>query len=401
VTGVDVRTVTTFDPSTVFAGLGLNHPFGKVLHGLRAQLAQRPPPPSGDTQLVSSEVKGRRTGSGWQLERFFSCFQTWTEDPEHPFAASTLYWTARTGRAEWFDFPAEPYLTRAAAYLAPSGGTTRRYDVLRYMPLRRLTVLTGHAGSQEVVKFKRRSQVVEAFTRVRAVCAAAAGTPVRVPVLHGLDRFHSAYGQSAVPGTAMDQLVDPGSVEPLLVEAGRVHAEFHDLACPNLPLEEADDAVGRVVDDTDWLAAMLPELQPRLVRLRDRLVDRWPRPPREPVTCHGDLIPSHLLTDGGAWTVIDLEVARLGDPHRDVALFLAGLPADLGRPDLVRTAQTAYLAGYGERSGRSLDRRSLAWHWTAAELHLLAVAAAKDHLGRSELIRAVEALTSRETGAVP
>jgi aminoglycoside phosphotransferase (APT) family kinase protein len=146
---------------------------------------------------------------------------------------------------------------------------------------------------------------------------------------------------------------------------------------------------------------MLPGLEARLVRLRDRLVNGWPGRPREPVTCHGDLIPSHLLTDGGTWTVIDLELARLGDPHRDVARFLAGLPADLGRPDLVRAARSAYLAGYGERSGRPLDRRSLAWHWTAAELHLLAVAAAKDHLGRSELIRAVEALTSREAGAIP
>ncbi len=366
---------TTTAPAQLFAGIDADHPFGAALSGFRDQLAGLAPTPG---QLISSEIKGRRTANGWELDRFYSSVQCWTGDPARPFTASTLYWTARAGRAEWFHFPAEPYLVEAAAWLHPPGHASRPYEVLRYVPLRRLTVRTG-LGGRAIVKFKRRSRLLESWTRVGAVAAATCGTPVRVPSLVALDNDRSAYIQLAVDGPSLDQLVTPDTVTDLFGQAGRVHAEFHALRCADLPVANPAATTDAVVHDADWLAAQRPAHAAALGRIRADLLARVPDP-AGPATCHGDLVPSHLIGGDNGWSVIDLDLAHVGDPHRDVAVFLAGMPAEVGDPGFVEAAQQAYLAGYAETCATPLDPAKLAWHRVAAQLHQLAVAAAKDRL---------------------
>ena len=376
----------------VFGFLAPDHPFAGRMRGFRARLDERAAP-SGARCQVSSEVKGRRTPLGFALDRFYCSMQAWDTPGGQPFESTTLYWSARTG-AEWVQFPAEPYLHQLPAYLAglrsERGGSS--YDVLRYVPLRRFTFRS--AGL--VGKFKRPSRLQDSAARATAVVAAAAGSPVTVPAMRGVDTLHSIYFQDAVDGPALSDLVGPGNVTDLLGQAGRVHADFHALDAPGLPVAADPWApLEDVVHSTDWVAALWPSLTGWLDATRDQLLATAPTATAAAAgTCHGDLVLSHLLVTGDGCTVIDLDLAHIGDRYRDLALFLAGLPADApalagcpGTADSLAEAERAYLGAYEERSGQRLDPRRLAWHRASAELHQLAVLFAKDRIRLADVPR--------------
>ena len=82
------------------------------------------------------------------------------------------------------------------------------------------------------------------------------------------------------------------------------------------------------------------------------------------------------------FAITDFDGARIGDPHRDLAIWLAALTFDLpaldravaaGDEAVIARAEAAYLEGYGAH-----DERRLLWHRAAAEVHYVAVALKKD-----------------------
>lgn len=391
--------ITTARP--MFDFLGQDHPFAGRVRGFRARLDERTAP-SGARRQVSSEVKGRRTSLGFALDRFYCSMQAWDTPGGEPFESTTLYWSARTG-AQWVQFPAEPFLRHIPAYLAslPSHRGGSSYDVLRYVPLRRFTFRAGGL----VGKFKRPSRLQDSAGRATAVVAAAQHSPVAVPAMRGVDAVHSIYFQDAVDGPALSDLVGPGNVTDLLGQAGQVHAEFHALDAPGLPVAADPLApLEDVVHSTDWIAALCPPMTAWLNATRDRLLATAPATSAAASgTCHGDLVLSHLLVTDTGCTVIDLDLAHIGDRYRDLALFLAGLPADAptlatGAPTLLAEAERAYLGAYEDRSGERLDARRLAWHRASAELHQLAVLFAKDRIRLDDVPR-VRALVDSSVAA--
>ena len=397
----EVTTQSTAAP--VFAFLAEDHPFAGRLRGFRARLDERAAP-SGARCQVSSEIKGRRTSHGFALDRFYCSMQAWDTRDGEPFQSTTLYWSARTG-SQWVRFPAEPYLPHLPAYLAgvrsESGGPS--YDVLRYVPLRRFTFRSGGL----VGKFKRVSRLQDSAGRATAVVAAAQGSSVTVPAMRGIDTRHSIYFQNAVDGPALSDLVGPGNVTDLLGQAGQVHAEFHALDAPGLPVAADPWApLEDVVHSTDWVAALCPSMTGWLYATRDRLLATAPPASAAAAgTCHGDLVLSHLLVTDAGCTVIDLDLAHIGDRYRDLALFLAGLPADApalagcpGTTGSLPEAERAYLGAYEERSGQRLDPRRLAWHRASAELHQLAVLFSKDRIRLADVPR-VRALVDSSVAA--
>jgi aminoglycoside phosphotransferase (APT) family kinase protein len=219
---------------------------------------------------------------------------------------------------------------------------------------------------------------------------------VRVPALRRTDPVLSSYSQEAVGGAALSDLAHGPALEPLLAEAGRVHAEVHTLAAEGLPAgDDPADLARGLAEPVGWVAACAPAHADDLRRHLRTLVRLAPVP-TAPVTCHGDLVPSHLIGGPGDWAVIDLDLAHRGDPDRDLALFLAGLPTDV--PALAadrapasrrRAAEEAYLAGYEDRTGRRVDRRRLAWHRAAASLHHVGLSATKDRWSPTGLAEAV------------
>jgi hypothetical protein len=89
-----------------------------------------------------------------------------------------------------------------------------------------------------------------------------------------------------------------------------------------------------------------------------------------------------MLVGAERWAITDFDGCHLGDPHRDLAIWLAALAYDVpalrlaaetGDDAVLGAAEAAYLDGYGER-----DEERLGWHRAAGEIHYLAVALKKD-----------------------
>jgi aminoglycoside phosphotransferase (APT) family kinase protein len=153
------------------------------------------------------------------------------------------------------------------------------------------------------------------------------------------------------PASVGARLGDGGDVPttvPALLERLRALAEMH----------------GRrdLVQAADWLTA-------------------HPPPPSREVICHGDLHPFNLLVDeSGGVTVLDWSAGLLGPMDYDVAftsLMLAEPPIAVpgaARP-LVRAAgrllSRRFLRQYQDRSGATIDKRSLHWHQSLVCLRAL------------------------------
>ncbi len=402
----------------LFAGVRLDHPFAAQVDVLREAVAghlagERGVRLTGTRHVRSAELKGRRLppGSGpgaFELVRVYCSLQTWHPCDGVPFVASTLHWAPGTG-SRWAELADEPYLGDLEALLRDQGllpDAQGRVEVLRYVPTRRFTVLAAGA----VTKVKRPSKLLDSADRVAAVVAAATGTDVRVPAPLGVDVERGSYAQAQVVGDSMAELAS-GSANDLLAEAGAVHAAFHALTAPGLPAPETAGAAttstaAAVRRDADWAAFFRPELAELLAATRDLLVGTAPAPSAAVMgTCHGDLVPSHLLAADDGWTIIDLDLAHRGDRYRDLALFLAGLPGDVAAladgtapPGALAAAESAYLTSYAHGWGRTLDPRRLAWHRAAAELRHLALMFSKDTLRPGAVERIVSVL--EETCAV-
>jgi aminoglycoside phosphotransferase (APT) family kinase protein len=172
---------------------------------------------------------------------------------------------------------------------------------------------------------------------------------------------------------------------------GRVHAELHRLDVPGLPVADDKARVDALARNCDWIGFFRPNDALRLARVRDRLLqiaDRFDKTAL--VTCHGDLVPSHVLHGADGWAVVDFDLTHRGDAHADSALLLASLTQDV--PMLRRTwrdpkseplgllnrAVAAYVEGYQSFGGPVLDRRRLLWHRIATEVHMLGLMFTKD-----------------------
>lgn len=360
-----------------FATVPAGHPARGLLDGLLTDLPVRAAGLPGPATVVA-ELRGTVAGGRPAPQRLYISLQA--ADDAGCFHATTLHWSAAEG-ARWEVFPADPKLPSIEATEAAFGGPDCA-EVLRYVPLRRFTF----RSDQRVVKVKRRSRLDDSWSRARAVEAAAARHGgVRVPRLIGVDRDVSAYSQADVPGLALSDLAGGAVLTPLLAEAGAVHATVHRLDAVGLPAGATPHGLVRIAErDAAWAATVLPDLAAPLLRGIEALAAWVPEPAVDTVTCHGDLVPSHLLGAPGDWTVIDHDLAECGEAARDLAMFIAGLAYDV--PSLAdgtatdpthALAVSAYLDGYRAAGGR-VDERRLAWHLLAAYVHHAGLLATKN-----------------------
>ncbi|WP_088289892.1 hypothetical protein [Kineosporia sp. A_224] len=369
-----------------FGFLDAGHPadalVGRLLGALPERLADLP---QGRVRVVS-ELRGGLRDGRWAPDRFYCSLQG-RDTATGTFDAWTAHWSAGAADATWSRVPDDPKLPALATALAGPAAGAGPVEVLRYVPLRRFT----YRQHGRVVKVKRRSRLDDSWRRARAVEAAAQwDRRVRVPELLGVDPGSASYTQADVPGAELADLAHGDLLGPMLAEAGAVHAAFHGLDATGVPDGPTPAAVRATTErSAAWAAWLLPDLAGVLARAVARLAAVAPGPvdARDVVTCHGDLVPSHLLGGPGEWTVIDHDLAHRGDRYRDLAMFVAGLAFDVpaladgvaADPTHARAAE-AYIGGYEEVLGRRLDRDRLARHLLAAHLHHAALLATKDRV---------------------
>jgi aminoglycoside phosphotransferase len=351
-----------------YSFLGADHPLADRLAAFRAAIAGGSFPADGE---VHADLTLRPGANGTlELHRAYWSVQA---DRSDGFRATTLSYRAGRDRATWFSFPADPDLPALAEVAAPPA------RVLRYMPQRRCALRTGDA----IAKVKRPHRAAEAWTLLAAVHRALgdgrAGFAVAAPLAH--DSGRATYTQTLLPGADLAALVDTERGPALLRRAGALHRAMHAATVPGVPAE--DPAAGReeLRADAAWVAFARPGAADEIAAVMDVLERRAPAP-AAPAFCHGDLVPSQLLLDGDAWAITDFDGARAGDPHRDLATWLAALTSDVpalrlaaegGDEAAVERAAAAYLDGYGDH-----DPDRLRWHRAAAEVHHLAVMLKKD-----------------------
>jgi phosphotransferase family enzyme len=329
-----------------------DHPLAPALERFRAAIAARDFDAGGARVHADLTLREDEDG-GLVLHRAYWSVQSSSPDG---FRATTLDYRAKRDRASWLEFPEDPELH---ALRDVSGA------VLRYMPLRRCTA----RAPDSVVKVKRPRRAGEAWALLGAVHDALGGgrAGFEVPAPIAYDAQRATFAQATVGGVDLAGVLD----EDRLRHAGALHRAMHAADVPGVPAEDADALVAELRADARWVAFALPEHADDVRATVAALGRHAPGPPARPAFCHGDLTPSQLLVDGDRWAITDFDGARIGDPHRDLAIWLASLP--LEAPALAPGAEAAYLDGYGAH-----DERRLRWHRAAAEVHYAAVALKKD-----------------------
>jgi aminoglycoside phosphotransferase (APT) family kinase protein len=362
-----------------FSFLGPDHPIAPRLERFRAEIASREHDRPGATVLADLTLRPD-ADAGLVLHRAYWSLQS---SGPNGFRATTLDYHATRDRARWLEFPDDPELESLARLLG-------RIEVLRYIPLRRCTFRPWweEDGRPAIAKVKRPHRTAAAWQILQATHAAlgdgSAGFDVPAPAGHGTP--HAMYLQTAAEGDDLCAVMDDG----VLRRAGELHRAMHAADVPGIPPEDPAQELADLRDDAQWVAFALPEHADAVRAVMDVLEPRAPQATRVPAFCHGDLVPSQMLV-GERWAITDFDGARIGDPHRDLAIWLASLTLDVpalraaaesGNDAPIERAEAAYLDGYGPH-----DEQRLLWHRAAAEVHYAAVALKKDRYHPARLAR--------------
>jgi len=347
---------------------------------------------------VHAELRASAEPTGLRTSRLYVVAQ-WREP-----GFRSLGYLAEGGRRQVVSLEDDPMLPQLRTPDAPWRSAD---DVLRYVPLRRLTFRAGG----RVGKAKRASKLADSHARLTAVSRASsrAVRPVRVPEPGTLDRESGVFWQESLPGRPVVDTWDPDRMLAGLRAVGALNARIHRLPVPHgaeLPRSADGGLPSSWPAQLAWIELALPYLAADLHR-----ADTWLRvhaadlaSPRKAL-CHGDFACSQVLAIGDDAAVVDWDLAVVGNPVAELATCLAGLPGDVPQlaaapSDELADAERAYLDGYAEGAGEAVDHRRLrAWR-LVAEVGELAKRLTKDRLDASALDRACSALRAvAEEGA--
>lgn len=388
---------------TIFGFIGTDHPFNDRLRPLRDRIAQSTAyaqlqmrEAAGLPTSVHAEIKGDIRSGSWALGRFYYSIQFPDASRPGGYYAWSLHAGSSGGTPEAVEFPRDPKLAALDRVWSSADGGEQ---VLRYVPLRRVTFLRpkDSNGPERIGKLKKPHRCRDGYTRLQAVAAAATDAGCTVPRPLALDPERGLFYQQKVPGAEVGFLLNRANFREFLAAIGEVHGRLGRLPIHAMPRWDRQGLLGNLWLDLDWIGFHLPEHQPLLARLGHRLHRRMatlaPAPAR---FCHGDFACSQVLRHDAGWSVVDFDLAGIGDPYQDVAMFLVSLAYDMplfsGSSNLLEQACACYLAGYREAAPQPLDGSTLEWYRACAEIYHLALMLKKDRHCDAACWRALERL---------
>jgi hypothetical protein len=392
------------DDLNFFSFIGEAHPFFMQVKALRRALRESPLYPEllarkGNAgSAVHAEIKGVETAQGaWRLDRFYWCFQYREPGDPMPFRSHTLYFRADRGTPLFYDFPEDAYLPSMADWfgdLARGGKHAPRVDVLRYVPLRRVTFRVVAPGAAPIIgKFKRKSKLQESYYRLAAVHQAVqkAGACFRVAAPGFVDEDACVFYQEALPGRDLVETIDRDNYRALLERLGKVHQQMNALDVPQLAQWRFAHYQESLRADIRWISFFFPEHEALLGSIWETLEGNLPDMSDDSAAfCHGDFVPSQALADGERWSITDFDLGRRGGSTLEMAMVIGSLKYHVplvqqaferpGGSDeaTMSAAEEAYLRGYEQGAGRSVDRARLLWFRVCAEIHYLSLMLKKD-----------------------
>ena len=243
-------------------------------------------------------------------------------------------------------------------------GSRSRVELLRFKPERRAvlraTLAVTEDGSPPVPHtWILRAFPPDAFELQRRRWAWIAGIEgVNAPRLLAADPERGWLGIEALPGATL-------GAERAITMKDEIAAQLRALhAAPagDLPRVGDTEVLAAARATLADLAALMPEMATRAMRLIDRVMETGQRlSPARVCPIHGDLKLDQWWQAGGSPCLLDWDELAAGDPHLD----LASLAADA---DQRRTG-----AGFGdwfarEVLGETFDPARAAWHRALAEI---------------------------------
>lgn len=325
---------------------------------------------------VKADLKFRVTRTGRiRIRRFYWSLQRHAQSGDVDFNARTLVLEPESA-PQWLDFPDDPQLPSALDLLADG----EHKQVFHYVPLRRLTVLRQCAKDKfSVVKLKRAGRAQDASRRLRQINASHTQSPISFSLPINVDhcQHEYTYQQTYCPGITLGELLRRSPSTELFEQLGSRLASFHTLSVSTLPTHHDDD-LAAFSEKMRQLTALWPTEVDRILSCHDWLLRRG-KPETELTLCHGDLSLENILVDGDQWSLIDLDLAHLGDPIQDIAQLLVQLEGNFPvTNNEQRAMREAFLSGYQSVRPESISSRALHRHGCRAELEYLYVAFRKD-----------------------
>ena len=266
-------------------------------------------------------------------------------------------------------------IVKALTELAPKLGGTSVENAQRLsggasMHTWAFTVV-GPTGRQEMILRRRNVPFDEAASRSTSLAteaalirgAAAVGAPVAplIRLCEPEDGVGEAHITLRIPGEALGRKIVNDArfdtVRPKLArQCGRVAAQIHTMSGEGIPLKRANaqEELERYDEVYRASGAERPILELALQHLKKN-----PPPPMDEVLLHGDFRNGNIMfdPDKGLASVLDWELAHLGDPAEDMG-WICTNSWRFGRPDRPVGGFGDYadlLAGYAEAGGRPIE----------------------------------------------
>ncbi len=355
---------------------------------------------------VHAELRAARGADGGaDLERFY-----WSSQRPEPhalwgFAARTLHCADDPDSARVHDFPSEPALT----WLDSADGPLRRGDraehveVLRYIPMRRLTfrLLDGLGLPERVIAKVKRSgglqRATNAFLAVGRAAHRRRDAP-RVPRLLRVEPPRHALYLEELPGRPLPVAVAGLDPKAAMARLGELHCALQELEVKGLPTRRAADWLADVREAVERVRLFVPSAAGRAAEVGASLERAAPGDDHL-VFCQGDFLPGQVLVHESGWSVVDLDDSRYADPLSDVADMWLGLSREMGLPPAaVADARREYLGAYADRAGTPIDRDRWRWYLTVLQLNQLGKRLTKGRVAPGETDAVLDVLGSGGDG---
>jgi aminoglycoside phosphotransferase len=390
-------------PSGFFPGVEDDAAVRPLLGELATEVVAEMKTSNGADAHVHTELRVRRGRDGdLELVRFYWSRQVTEANAPWGFAARTIYCDRRDRTPRVHVFPSEPALTMLTDDNGPllEDGRPRNVEVLRYIPLRRVTFRFRNGPGlppRVIAKAKRPSGLGRAVTAFRAAEEAAmrrgAGA-LSVPRLLGHDSRRGVLYLEELPGQPLDVALHGLEVTEAMQRLGESHRDLQELEVQeDLPHKGIADWLDDARHAATQIGLFVPSVAAAVEALHDNLVRTAPDGGRL-LYCQGDFLPGQILCHDDEWSIIDLDDSRYADPLSDVAALYAALPREHGvPPDRMEEAQQTYLDAYMRRAGEALDEDRWRWFLSLTRLTLLAKRLVKGRATLDEATATVDLLT--------
>jgi len=393
-------------PQGFFPAVDREAPVHPLLEQLRPAVEAEIERFDGTDVTVHGELRAvRGSDGGVELERFY--WSTQYPDPSSPqgFSARTLYRDEQASSLQVHVFPSDP----ALSWLDDDNGPLRcegrieSVDILRYIPLRRLTYRLHHgAGLPDsvIVKTKGTGGLNRATVAFLAVNRAAArrASSVRVPQLLRLEPPRHALYLEELPGEPLNLALAGLDLTAAMEQLGSLHRDVQALEVKGLSargtgywLHESRRAVDRVELFAPSVAGRTRELYADLTRTAPE--------DGQTMFCQGDFLPGQVLCHDSGWSVLDFDDSHFADPLSEVAAMYLAMPRELGLPaGETEHARRTYLEAYAAHSGEPFDGDRWRWWLVMHQLTQLAKRLMKGRVAPGEAESVLDLLDSGEDG---